>query len=261
MTGFDVARSTLQFSLMWAAVGVLVLDHSFFLFLMCLMRKLTVLADVILTLCLLIGVSAVVIGFIRLPPRWEKCTGRVLSSSVEDDAEGAKRVARVEYTYDVGGISYKGEDSRRWWKDAPRHHPSRGIARRFVSRRPPGANTTVFYDPADPSKSALREPRYKAPLIYAISTLCGNAPWTQSLIALFYAAFFASPFAERSKCPARRWPLLIPAVCWFLYGWWEWLAEGNIRADLLFILPVLLLTSVGAPVLLLFTRSRACQRG
>lgn len=86
-----------------------------------------------------------------------------------------------------------------------------------------------------------------------------HAPWLQLGISALFAAAFALPFAERSEHPARLWPLLIPALSWFCYGWWELfvadLPAGAIRVDIFVIVPVLLLATWLVPLLMVIARS------
>lgn len=75
--------------------------------------------------------------------------------------------------------------------------------------------------------------------------------WSPERIFVVSGGFFLGYFVIRlfsRKLPfIRSWPLLIPAIAWALFTLWELycrVQKFNIRVDLFFIYPVLIIVSI-----------------
>jgi hypothetical protein len=83
---------------------------------------------------------------------WSSVPGKMLTSKVVYKS-GANRYTSpaVTYAYEVAGKAYQGETILPGWikGSGPK------VAQRIVARYPKGAQVTVHYDPADPSKACL----------------------------------------------------------------------------------------------------------
>ena len=86
---------------------------------------------------------------------WLSTTGRVLIARVEVHRTGRSRheIARVIYSYAVGGQPYQGQQIRAG--DKFLRVQMMGEAQQTVARYPLGATVTVYYNPTNPAESAL----------------------------------------------------------------------------------------------------------
>jgi hypothetical protein len=64
---------------------------------------------------------------------------------------------------------------------------------------------------------------------------------------VFFLGYSAMRLLKRRFSTVRSWPLLVPAFAWMLFALWEWfcaIKKYNIRVDLFFIYPILIVASV-----------------
>lgn len=117
----------------------------------------------------LLAVCAVAVALVhRREPRdvaargWASTKGTILTASIQVQRTGSARreVPIVVYAYRVGQEAFRGSCIR---ASADRQDSSRRSAgcsledhaRRVLARYPVGASVMVYYDPSDPSHSAL----------------------------------------------------------------------------------------------------------
>ena len=107
---------------------------------------------------LLVGLFCLVAGGMTLRKAkasrsWPTTTGKVLSAKVvEVKGRRTRYRPKVEYEYEVGGKTLRSDQV---WVDGSRDYPRIEKADDAVDRFRVGKKVTVFYDPADPSESAL----------------------------------------------------------------------------------------------------------
>jgi hypothetical protein len=122
------------------------------------------------TLFCTVGISVLVIGGIgyflyrrnqqsmayrQSTQTWQSTTGTILMSSVQTSRSGNSHSTYpvVVYSYAVNGQSYQSQRVRAG--DQFLTVRVAGQAQATVARYPIGASVTVYYDPANPSESAL----------------------------------------------------------------------------------------------------------
>ena len=96
---------------------------------------------------------------------WREVSGVITKSEVEFCGEDYRPV--VEYTYEVDGVTYKGDTIAKGlvtfnWK---------GPAARMIEKFPVGATVPVFVDPKNPRQSALHSHFDKNLPIFLICSL------------------------------------------------------------------------------------------
>ncbi len=125
---------------------------------------------------------------------WPATSGRVLSSTIDEDTRTTRRDGRtrtettyepiVRYEYTVAGTTYAGDDVT-----AGGYGGGLDRAYRMVGRYPAGAATTVYYDPDRPDR-AVREPGADVRNVYLFGG--GGAVFgVVGLGALGFVGFFA----------------------------------------------------------------------
>jgi len=107
-----------------------------------------------------IGASLALRGARRAHPRggaatWPVTRGTILSSTIQVLRTGTARheVPIVRYSYQVGREVYQGSRIRAGGDTRTGEEGNR--AREVLTRYPVGTSVHVFYDPADPTRSAL----------------------------------------------------------------------------------------------------------
>ncbi len=92
----------------------------------------------------------------RAAQGWLRTHGVVVTSELQrlDNSDSVDFSPRVSYSYTVGGQQYVGATIRAGEDRLGPLHTKRS-ASAVVARYPPGARVAVFYDPNDPSRSAL----------------------------------------------------------------------------------------------------------
>ncbi len=115
---------------------------------------------VVAALVVLVGASLALRGARRShsgagATTWPVTRGTILSSSIQVLRTGTSRreVPLVRYSYQVGLQMYQGSRIRA--DDEVHDASSGGRAREVLTRYPVGSSVQVFYDPADPARSAL----------------------------------------------------------------------------------------------------------
>ena len=85
--------------------------------------------------------------------RWPSVPGRIQSSEVKREGASSKKVyrARVKYTYEVAGTTYKS----RAITLGGQLHKGRQLAEERVARYPEGSTHPVYYDPRSPKTACL----------------------------------------------------------------------------------------------------------
>ena len=84
--------------------------------------------------------------------------------------------------------------------------------------------------------------------------------WHPERIAIVAGLFLVGYLALRWSSRFRAWPLLVAAVAWGLFALAEWSAKAegaNIRVDLFFTAPLLLVVTVWALTATFWVKSRA----
>lgn len=105
---------------------------------------------------------------------WPVVPGEVTVSRVEERSssdEGRSRrtyAAVVEFTYEVGGLSF----SSRQIALGLEMSGSRSAADKITARYPLGATVEVHYDPANPSQAALENPTGMSWLLFGVAMAC-----------------------------------------------------------------------------------------
>jgi hypothetical protein len=85
---------------------------------------------------------------------WAVADGRVVESTIAAVAgKGRNYAPVVTYSFEAGGQTYTG---RGIYVDGPRNYSSTDRAARDLRDYPTGAPVRVYYDPADPRRTALR---------------------------------------------------------------------------------------------------------
>jgi hypothetical protein len=81
--------------------------------------------------------------------QWARTKGTVLSATVQVGTSGPSPVESplVFYTYQVNGEAFRGQRVRLQQRQC--------AASSIIARYPPGSAVVVYYDPSDPSNSAL----------------------------------------------------------------------------------------------------------
>ena len=116
-------------------------------------------------LCALGAGVAIIVFFLRRSRRadslnqasqsWSSTAGTVIKSRAEvSSGEHSTVTPRVIYQYSVGGVTYEGNQIRAGDSLMPRGGTSTQ-AYATIDRYPEGAPVTVYYNPANPSESAL----------------------------------------------------------------------------------------------------------
>ncbi len=130
---------------------------------------------------------------------WPATTGRVISSKWEDDSscdsEGCTDSfhVHISYEYLVGGRRYEASRYRFGWPD----FGDKEDVKKIVSQYPVGGRALVYYDPEDPSVSALRPGLAQGSFILAL--------WGLGLLAVMLWFVACGGIFEGSKAMARWW--------------------------------------------------------
>jgi len=91
----------------------------------------------------------------RAAARWESTRGTILMTTIQVQRTGTARreVPVVRYAYQVGQEAFQGSTIRAG--DELSGLSLDGHARNVLARYPVGASVLVYYDPANPTQSAL----------------------------------------------------------------------------------------------------------
>jgi hypothetical protein len=86
---------------------------------------------------------------------WNRIEGKVAGSKIEkvEDSDGCYYQARIEYSYEISGSSYKGNN---WYRSGPKVFQSKNYAEAFLRGFPENKSVTVYVNPEKESESCLR---------------------------------------------------------------------------------------------------------
>ena len=145
-------------------------------------------------LTFMVSTNAVLIGVIFANARavakvkaWSLTTGSMITSEMKLFKIGRTRslMPVVEYTYQVNGQSYKGDQLL----------PSAGmiggsLLKKAMARHPVGAQTTVYYNPQNPAESVLEKTSPVVgflvwALVFSDIAMCAIIPYAWWLLKLY----------------------------------------------------------------------------
>lgn len=86
---------------------------------------------------------------------WNRIVGKIVDSKIEkvEDSDGCHYLARIEYYYEISGISYKGNN---WYRGGPKIFQSKRHAEAFLRELSENKTVSVFVNPKKESESCLK---------------------------------------------------------------------------------------------------------